>query len=280
MVKASWTAPQIPPDPPRAVYELRQNAMELAPLWRGFSFSDLARSSSPILLGFPVNCRCARVLHLEPIRRAPRTISRVLPLRHDALAKLASTGEDGRAIAFRCSLNRMRGPALATTLASVALRTSSGSRRKSSPFSSIRSKASHRRVGALGRMRRTIQAMLVVAQDPTRGAAKTRGKRLGNPNLEKARQRALAANAEVARRRAVTLCTAYIVLLPLSGAARGRVKPFFVADAPSKNERLMPRSHRERCIASIIVTALAEPKIAAKNRSSWANAIAPKQMND
>src|SRR6516164_5627665 len=40
-----------------------------------------------------------------------------------------------------CSLNRMPGLALAATIdASVALRTSSGSRRRSSPFSSIRSK--------------------------------------------------------------------------------------------------------------------------------------------
>src|SRR5262249_35051553 len=40
-----------------------------------------------------------------------------------------------------CSLNRMPGPSLASALASVPLRTSSGSRRRSSPFSSIRSKA-------------------------------------------------------------------------------------------------------------------------------------------
>src|SRR5262249_25303617 len=40
-----------------------------------------------------------------------------------------------------CSLNRMPELALATIDASVALRTSSGSRRRSSPFSSIRSKA-------------------------------------------------------------------------------------------------------------------------------------------
>src|SRR5262245_52144238 len=39
-----------------------------------------------------------------------------------------------------CSLNRMPGPALAKIDASVALRTSSGSRRRSSPFSSMRSK--------------------------------------------------------------------------------------------------------------------------------------------
>jgi ABC-type uncharacterized transport system substrate-binding protein len=40
-----------------------------------------------------------------------------------------------------CSLNRMPGPALASIISSVALRPSSGSRRRSSPFSSIRSKA-------------------------------------------------------------------------------------------------------------------------------------------
>src|SRR6516164_5432562 len=40
-----------------------------------------------------------------------------------------------------CSLNRMPEPALASTLTSAALRTSSGSRRMSSPFNSIRSKA-------------------------------------------------------------------------------------------------------------------------------------------
>jgi hypothetical protein len=46
----------------------------------------------------------------------------------------------------------------------------------------------------------------------------------------------------------------------------------FVACAPSKNERLISRSHRERSIASIIVTTLAPPKIPAKNWSSWAKA--------
>src|SRR5262249_41187757 len=40
-----------------------------------------------------------------------------------------------------CSLKRRPRPALASILRSVALRTSSGSRRRSSPFSSMRSKA-------------------------------------------------------------------------------------------------------------------------------------------
>jgi hypothetical protein len=40
-----------------------------------------------------------------------------------------------------CSLNRMPGPDLANIIFSVALRPASGLRRRSSPFSSIRSKA-------------------------------------------------------------------------------------------------------------------------------------------
>jgi hypothetical protein len=73
------------------------------------------------------------VLHLEPIGRAARTVGRVLPLRHDTFEPhLGGMGEDGRAISLDSSLNRMPGPALASTLASVALRTSSGSRRRSS----------------------------------------------------------------------------------------------------------------------------------------------------
>src|SRR5215475_6999275 len=44
-----------------------------------------------------------------------------------------------------CSLNLIPGLALATIDASAALRTSSGSRRRSSPFSSMRSKAYRKR---------------------------------------------------------------------------------------------------------------------------------------
>src|SRR5262249_11708228 len=44
---------------------------------------------------------CRWVLHLEPIRRAPRAIRRVLPFRHDAFEPhLAGVGEDGRAVAL------------------------------------------------------------------------------------------------------------------------------------------------------------------------------------
>ena len=50
-------------------------------------------------------------------------------------------GENGRAIALDMLIEPDAGLALATIDASVALRTSSGSRRKSSPFNSIKSKA-------------------------------------------------------------------------------------------------------------------------------------------
>src|SRR5262249_47459804 len=52
-----------------------------------------------------------------------------------------------------CSLNFIPGPALATIDASVALRTSSGSRRRSSPFNSIRSKANRNVLSSWRRQR-------------------------------------------------------------------------------------------------------------------------------
>src|SRR5262249_29245571 len=56
----------------------------------------------PIFFCLALHRRRRRVLHLEPIRRAPRAIRRVLPLRHDAFeSHLAGMGEDGRAVAFQ-----------------------------------------------------------------------------------------------------------------------------------------------------------------------------------
>src|SRR5689334_21008429 len=58
-------------------------------------------SSRPILLRFARHRRGRRVLHLEPIGRAPRAVERVLALRHDAFqSHLARIGEDGRAVAL------------------------------------------------------------------------------------------------------------------------------------------------------------------------------------
>jgi hypothetical protein len=88
--------------------------------------------------------RCtSRILHLEPVPRATATVGGILALRDDAFkTHFASVHEDGRTVALDiCSLNRMPGRALAEIDASVALRTGSGSPRRSSPFNSIRSKA-------------------------------------------------------------------------------------------------------------------------------------------
>ena len=53
----------------------------------------------------------------------------------------ACANTSGPSSLSRCSLKRRPGAARASRLTSVALRTASGSRRRSSPFSSIRSKA-------------------------------------------------------------------------------------------------------------------------------------------
>src|SRR6266404_664127 len=56
---------------------------------------------APIFFGFPLDGRCIRVFHFEPIGRASRTVGRVLPLRHDSFEPhLAGMGEDGRAVAL------------------------------------------------------------------------------------------------------------------------------------------------------------------------------------
>jgi hypothetical protein len=65
----------------------------------------------------------------------------VLPLRHDAFqAKLAGVVEHGLTV-IEFQMLVVPDAHAARTDASVALRTASGSRRRSSPFSSIRSKA-------------------------------------------------------------------------------------------------------------------------------------------
>src|SRR5215470_4365268 len=58
-------------------------------------------SLPPILFRLALHRRRRRVLHLEPIRRAPRAIRRVLPFRDDTFeSHLAGVGEDGRAVAL------------------------------------------------------------------------------------------------------------------------------------------------------------------------------------
>ena len=63
-------------------------------------------------------------------------------LRHNVFeAKLAGMREDGRALALDMLVEPDAVAGLGHTDASVALQTSSGSRRRSSPFNSIKSKA-------------------------------------------------------------------------------------------------------------------------------------------
>jgi hypothetical protein len=89
-----------------------------------------------ILFRLSLHRRRIRILHLEPVGRAAGTVDGILALRDDAFkAKLAGVGKDGRAIAFDMLIEPDAG-ALATIDSSVASRTSSGSRRRSSPFNS------------------------------------------------------------------------------------------------------------------------------------------------
>jgi hypothetical protein len=55
----------------------------------------------PFLLRFARHCRRIRVLHLEPIGRATRTIGGILAFRDNAFeAELAGVSEDSRAVAL------------------------------------------------------------------------------------------------------------------------------------------------------------------------------------
>src|SRR5436190_2029056 len=58
-------------------------------------------SFAPVLFLFARHRRSRRVFHFKPVRRASRTVGRVLPLRHDAFEPhLAGMGEHGRAVAL------------------------------------------------------------------------------------------------------------------------------------------------------------------------------------
>ena len=99
--------------------------------------------SPPILFRLTPHRLARRILHLDPIPRAAGAVARTLALRDDALAaKLAGVAEDQLGILVSmCSFSRMPSAARARMRASSVLRCSIGSRRRSSPFSSIRSKA-------------------------------------------------------------------------------------------------------------------------------------------
>ena len=96
----------------------------------------------PILLRFTRHCWRGRVLDLQPAVSAPGAVRRAQTLRHDALAaERTSLAVDDRAIRDKCALNTMPAGLPRSSDLRVLLRISSGSRRKSSPSSSSRSKA-------------------------------------------------------------------------------------------------------------------------------------------
>jgi hypothetical protein len=80
-----------------------------------------------------------RVLELEPIARAARDVARAQPLRDNALQPILQACRKTTSPACRkCSFSRSPAPLPRSTLASVALRVSIGSRRRSTPSSSKR----------------------------------------------------------------------------------------------------------------------------------------------
>ena len=103
----------------------------------------MTESSAPILFRLAPDRWRLRVLELEPVRRTAGAIARAQPLGDDALAaELAGVLENRQPAIVRQVLVQPRpGRLLRRTLASVALRISIGSRRRSVPSSSSRSKA-------------------------------------------------------------------------------------------------------------------------------------------
>ena len=111
---------------------------------------------APILLSLPLHGGGGGVFELEPVWRAARVVARPEPLRHDALdAHLAGVCKHQRAVVgmLKVSFRRTPGRLLRRMLASVALRTSIGSRRMSVPFSSSRSKAKRKARASFRRWR-------------------------------------------------------------------------------------------------------------------------------
>src|SRR5262245_47479249 len=101
----------------------------------------------PILLRLPPHRFTCRVLYLDPVRRAPGDVARVLALRDDAF-EAEPAGVLEYTVAPSCSTppiallkTRPGTQAFSRSRSRSALRFSSGSRRRSSPCSSIRSKA-------------------------------------------------------------------------------------------------------------------------------------------
>ena len=102
----------------------------------------MGRASVPVFFSFAPDRGCGRVLDLHPTVGATGAIGRTEPLRDNALAtERASLTVDDRAIRVKCALNAMPACLPRSSDFRVLLRVSIGSRRKSSPSSSSRSKA-------------------------------------------------------------------------------------------------------------------------------------------
>src|SRR5262245_50931882 len=100
------------------------------------------RSPAPIFFLFALHRRSRRVLHLEPITRAPRAVERVLPFGHDAFeSHLARMGEDGRAVALDMLVESDAGAGLGHNRRERSLADLKRITPQVVPFNSIRSKA-------------------------------------------------------------------------------------------------------------------------------------------
>jgi hypothetical protein len=101
-----------------------------------------------------------RVLYLEPVRGAPGAVGRVPVLRHNAFILQTCRNTTSAGVA----------EVLVQALASVALRISSGLRRRSAPSSSRRSKANMKRMRAL-RLRRSRSQLSSPSHGENRGSS-------------------------------------------------------------------------------------------------------------
>jgi hypothetical protein len=95
-----------------------------------------------LFLSLAAYCRCSRVLHFHPTVGAPGAVGRAEALRDDTLAaKRADVLEHDRALAAVVLVENDASCGSRSSVASAALRCSTGVRRRSSPSNSIRSKA-------------------------------------------------------------------------------------------------------------------------------------------
>ena len=124
-------------------YRLNASLSELVSALRPIRSRPPTIFSEPNLLRLPLHRRRFRVLEFQPVRRPTGPVPRPQPLRDNSLQPhLAGMLEDRQALSCSmCSFRRTPARLFRRMLVNVALRTSIGSRRRSVPFSSRRSKA-------------------------------------------------------------------------------------------------------------------------------------------